>query len=211
MDRRPLDRRSRTDWTRSPGDPLNPIHYSGCFPEFRRVRFSAVSVLSVDTYVRMVFRSVSLCSAPFYALVLTEQARFKEAIEVHQRVLELRRRVFHLEVADHPRAISSSSSSTRAPPSTPPSPTPSGNSSSTSPCPTTSTPESPESSRPALSPPTAIPAHPRIPAAHSAFLTPPRSPASPHVRLGRARARSIPVLAPTPRPISSRLLPSKPV
>ena len=155
-----------------------------------------------------------------YALVLTEQARFKEAIEVHQRVLELRRRVFHLEVADRPRAISSSSSSTRAPPSTPPSPTPSGNSSSTSPCPTTSAPESPDSSQPALSPPTAIPAHPRIPAAYSAFLTPPRSPASPHVRLGRARTCSIPVLAPTPRPAPShlgtsnglaRLLPSKPV
>ena len=33
MDRRLLDRRSRTDWIRT-GDPLNPIHNSGCFPEF---------------------------------------------------------------------------------------------------------------------------------------------------------------------------------
>ena len=46
--RPPRDRRSWTDWMR-PRDPLNPIHYLGCFVEFALVRFSAVSVFSVGT------------------------------------------------------------------------------------------------------------------------------------------------------------------
>ena len=48
-----------------PGDPLNPIHYSGCFPEFGWVQSSSVSVFWVGTYVRLIFSSVFPCPALF--------------------------------------------------------------------------------------------------------------------------------------------------